>query len=256
MSMTNMTKIIRTVSEWREVSKDRDLGVVMTMGALHEGHLSLVKRAKESHQEVVVTIFVNPTQFNDQNDYVNYPVTLEKDIALLQEYNVDYIFTPSDKNELYPDHYNYKMTENSLSRKLCGEYRPGHFDGVLTIVLKLLNLINARAAYFGEKDYQQYLLIKGMCEASFHPTTIVPVPIVRESDGLAMSSRNVRLTPQERKVAPAIYKAMTTLKTTNDVRDALTCKGFKVDYVEDLDERRFVAATLGNVRLIDNVTLK
>ena len=156
---------------------------------------------------------------------------------------------------MYPDDYRYKITENEFSKILDGAHRPGHFDGVLTVVMKLFQLSTPTRAYFGEKDFQQLQLIKGMVESFFLDLEIIPVPTVREADGLAMSSRNVRLTEEERTKAPEIFKAITSHRSAEEVKNHLNSLGFEVDYVTDIGQRRFVAAKLGNVRLIDNVQI-
>ena len=157
--------------------------------------------------------------------------------------------------DLYADQYRFRVSENSLSLKLCGVHRPGHFDGVLSVVLKLLNLTKPTRAYFGDKDYQQLLLIQEMAKAFFLDCEIKAVPTVREKDGLALSSRNTRLTTEQRQKAPRIYQVISSAASADEARKALASEGFKVDYVEDLFNRRFVAAFLGEVRLIDNVQI-
>lgn len=232
------------------------IGFVPTMGALHEGHLSLIERAKTECDHVIVSVFVNPTQFNDPNDLAKYPRPVEKDLDLLGKAGVDAVFLPRPE-EIYSDNYRFKLTENDFSTKLCGAYRPGHFDGVLTVVLKLFQLARPDRAYFGEKDYQQLQLIKDMSEALFLDLEVVPCPTKREPDGLAMSSRNLRLTPEQRETAPLIYTVLRALAEKKmdaiDAQVKLERAGFRVDYVENYYGRWFVAAFLGEVRLIDNL---
>lgn len=156
---------------------------------------------------------------------------------------------------LYPDNYVYKVTETDYSTIMEGEHRPGHFDGVLTVVMKLLNIVNADNAYFGEKDFQQYKLIAGMTKAFFMKTEIIPCPTIREEDGLAFSSRNVRLTDAHRKKAPLFYKLLKSGNTTEEIKDELIQNGFIIDYITEIDNRRYGAIFLGDVRLIDNVEL-
>ncbi len=230
----------------------RTIGFVPTMGALHAGHASLLKRAREENDFVVLSIYVNPTQFNNPNDLAKYPITIENDREVAREAGVDAILLPR-YDEIYPDGYRYKVSENEFSKLLCGAHRPGHFDGVLTVVMKLLNLVQADRAYFGEKDFQQLQLIKGMVEAFFMTTAIVACPTVRETDGLAMSSRNLNLNPRARDQAPQLREVLVNTPTSLEAREKLSQLGFDVDYVEDLHGRRFAAATLGGVRLIDNV---
>ncbi len=246
------TQVLRTISEVKSHLQGKSLGFVPTMGALHEGHLQLVRQAKYENKYVCVSIFVNPTQFNDPKDLEKYPRTFEKDLGLLQSAGCDYIFYPEYK-DMYPDQYRFKVIENEFSKILCGASRPGHFDGVLTVVMKLLNIVSPDKAYFGEKDYQQLLLIKDMTEAFFMNCQIVACPTVRETDGLAMSSRNVRLSAEQRVLAPEFYKILSTSKSDDEARKRLLTAGLKVDYVETHWNRRLGAIFLGDVRLIDNV---
>ncbi|HAH05200.1 MAG TPA: pantoate--beta-alanine ligase [Elusimicrobia bacterium] len=250
---------MRSITAWRKLRnarplKGRSVGFVPTMGALHEGHLSLVERSRRENGATLVSIFVNPTQFNDKNDLKNYPRTLKEDSAKLEAAGADFLLVPSSR-ELYPDGYAYRVQEDRLSPLLCGASRPGHFAGVLTVVMKLLQAAEADRAYFGRKDYQQYLLIKGMAEAFFLKTRILSCPTVRESDGLAMSSRNLLLSPEQRALAPALARTLRTAKTAHAAARELRRLGFAPDYVEDRWGRRFAAARLGKVRLIDNVRL-
>lgn len=251
-----MTVVLRTPQEmrdWRRKSPG-PVGFVPTMGALHRGHEELLKRARADGGAVVLSIFVNPTQFNDPKDFEKYPITWDRDLAMAERNGVDAVFAPV-RADLYPDDYKYRVVENDFSRELDGAHRPGHFDGVLSVVMKLFQVVRPDRAYFGEKDFQQLQLIKGMVDAFFMDLEIVPVPTVREDDGLAMSSRNVRLSEEERGRAPGIYRALTQSKSATEARARLENEGFKVDYVEDRGGRRFVAAFLGETRLIDNVAL-
>lgn len=251
-----MTKILRTVEELRAWRREQSgsVGFVPTMGALHAGHEELLKRARTENDRVVLSIFVNPTQFNDPKDFEKYPITWDPDVAQAEANKVDAIFSPR-KDDLYPDDYRYRVQESDFSGKLCGAHRPGHFDGVLTIVMKLFSLVKPTRAYFGEKDYQQLRLIEGMVNAFFLDLKIVPVATVREADGLAMSSRNVRLTVAERERAPEIHRVLEAAASAEAARASLADKGFRVDYVEDHDGRRFAAVFLGETRLIDNVRI-
>ena len=255
-------KIIKSVAEYQALHDEIDpvsSGFVPTMGALHEGHESLVKRSVAEHDVTVVSIYVNPTQFNNANDLQNYPDTLEKDIRILETLGVDYLFLPSYE-EIYPDDFRYKVEENEFSRHLCGAHREGHFTGVLTIVMKLLNIVKPDVAYFGEKDYQQYRLIKEMAEAFFMDVRIVSCPTIRERDGLALSSRNQNLDACSRMKAPLIHELLTSNQSNCQIRARLRNAGFDVDYIATSNGRRFAAALLGDegkqVRLIDNVALK
>lgn len=252
-----MLKVIKNISGFASIRKsskytNSSVGFIPTMGALHEGHLSLIKKSKKENDITIVSIFVNPTQFNDKADFENYPATVDNDIKKLEKENVDYLLLPSYK-ELYPDNYKYVITENSFSKQLCGNSREGHFDGVLTVVMKLLNIVNANVAYFGEKDYQQYKLIKGMAEAFFIDTRIISVETVREADGLAFSSRNARLSKEDRERALLFPKLLKSDASCDEVTKELTENNFLVDYITEIDGRRFGAVNIGSVRLIDNV---
>jgi len=186
--------------------KNLKVGFVPTMGYLHGGHLSLVKRAKEENDFVVVSIFVNPTQFAPGEDYERYPRDLERDLKLLKKEGVDAVFAPP-ASELYPEGFSTFVEETRLSKRWEGEHRPGHFRGVCTVVLKLFNLVSPDRAYFGEKDYQQLRVVQKMVEDLNLSVEVVGCPTVREEDGLAMSSRNSYLSPEERKQATALYRS-------------------------------------------------
>jgi len=190
----------------------KTIGFVPTMGYLHKGHLALVQKAREECNIVVVSIFVNPTQFSPGEDFERYPRDLRRDQALLLESGVDYLFYP-EAAAIYPSNYKTFAEVKTLQDKLCGAFRPGHFKGVCTIVLKLFNLVMPNRAYFGIKDAQQLRIIEKMVEDFNLNIIIVPVPTVREADGLAMSSRNIYLTPQERQAAPLIYQGLLAAKT-------------------------------------------
>ena len=224
------------------------------MGALHAGHMSLLRRAKSENDIAVASIFVNPTQFNDPRDLKGYPRTLAGDIKKLEAEKTDFLLLPSAR-DMYPDAYRYRLTETAESTILCGAHRPGHFEGVLTVVMKLLNLVRADRAYFGEKDYQQFRLIRGMAEAFFVDTEIIPCPTLRETDGLAMSSRNLLLETDHRRLAPAMHKALRSKARPDEIKKQLAALGFKPDYVEERWGRRLAAAKIGKVRLIDNVKI-
>jgi pantoate--beta-alanine ligase len=230
------------------------LGFVPTMGALHAGHLSLIDRSLAENDATLVSIFVNPTQFENPADLATYPDRTAQDRAQLEARGVPFLWTPNG-DELYADAYRYRVSESDYSRLLCGAHRPGHFDGVLTVVMKLLNVARADRAYFGEKDYQQLQLVKGMVDAFFLPTEIVACPTIREEDGLALSSRNLKLSAEDRARATAFPTALTTSANAAAARATLEAQGFAVDYVEDRDGRRFGAVRIGDVRLIDNVVL-
>ena len=251
--------IIQDIQEFTQlraqlVANGKTVGFVPTMGALHPGHASLLRRARLENDISVLSIYVNPTQFDNPEDLNKYPSTLENDKSVAAAEGVDFILLPQYQ-QIYPDCYHYKLSENELSQKLCGAHRPGHFDGVLTVVMKLLNIVQPTHAYFGEKDQQQLQLIRGMVDAFFMPVKIIACPIFRESDGLAMSSRNVRLSSLERKHAPQFYNALQNSATAPGARLELEALGFEVDYIEDVGGIRYGAIRLGSVRLIDNVQL-
>ena len=253
-------KTVDDVDSWKDfIHQDRysdkkSVGFVPTMGALHEGHLSLVRRSLLENEFTIVSIFLNKKQFENIEDFKRYPSNLDKDIQKLQELKVDAVFIPSEK-DIYPDSYKYIMTETDLSKSLCGHFRKGHFESVLTVVLKLFNIIKPSKAYFGEKDYQQLELIKGLVNALFLKMEIIACPTVREKSGLALSSRNERLSLEGRKDASAFFK---TLKSYSQIKEAikqLKNKNFEVDYIEDRGDRRYGAVFYENVRLIDNVKI-
>ena len=252
-------KILKSIAEIRAYGKAvrGSVGFVPTMGALHPGHLSLVERSRNETDFTIVSIYVNPTQFNNANDLANYPETLTVDLQLLKASGVSAVFMPTYEL-LYPDDYAYEVDEKHFSRELCGENREGHFTGVLTVVMKLLNLVKPQKAYFGEKDFQQLSLVKGMVEAFFLETEIIGCSIVREDDGLAMSSRNLNLGSCDRRKAPLFSRSLSNATLSDeDIQAGLVLAGFEVDYVVTKGSRRFGAVVMGNptapVRLIDNV---
>lgn len=254
-----MTKVIKELDKWKVLQRgklfqNKSVGLVPTMGALHEAHIALIKKSIQQNDITVVTIFVNPTQFNNQKDFKNYPNTLKDDLIKLKKLKVDYLLYPKYE-DIYPDNYEYKVIESNFSKILCGKFRPGHFDGVLTVVLKLLNLVKPELAYFGEKDYQQLKLIEGMVKAFFIDTKIVSFPTVRTKEGLALSSRNHRLSEEQKIKAIDFPKSLASSLSNDQIKSILRKKGFKVEYIEKIDNRRFGAVYLGNVRLIDNVKI-
>lgn len=293
MKLTTETQVVKNVAEMRRwydqikagktASEKPLLGVVPTMGALHEGHLTLIRQAVKECQHVVVTIFVNPMQFGPNEDLSKYPRPFERDLELCRKAGAEIVFHPGPE-EIYQNGTGSGtkvVPPSELTERLCGLVRPDHFTGVATIVLKLFSIVRPDKAYFGEKDYQQLSIIKRMVKDFDLPLTIVPVPTVREADGLALSSRNVYLSPEERKLAPGIYQALCT------VRDGITIKGWSLtealkaarenleripnlsiqyleacdpDSLEPLSKTKLptvvlVAAKLGNVRLIDNIVI-
>jgi pantoate--beta-alanine ligase len=247
-------KILETVHDMKlyRQKMTSTVGFIPTMGALHRGHLSLIAKAKQECDGIITSIFVNPTQFNDPKDLAKYPRPLERDLTMARQAGVDVVFLPTAK-EMYVDEYRFQMRENQLSKMLCGAHRPGHFEGVLTVVMKLLMITTPDRAYFGEKDYQQFLLIREMAQAFFLPTEIIGLPTVREASGLAMSSRNVRLSKQQRTVAPMLFHELKSGKTPLEIKHNLESAGFTIEYLEEHFGRRFAAVFLGDVRLIDNV---
>jgi len=251
-------RIINNIKEfinYRQSINKSQIGFIPTMGALHAGHMSLIEMTKADSLVTIVSIFVNPTQFDNKNDLNNYPDLLNNDLEKLKLAGVDCVFLPNFE-QIYPDNYNYSVTEKLLSKKFCGAHRLGHFDGVLTIVLKLFNIVQPNKAYFGQKDYQQLTLIKQMIAAFFMPVEIIAGSTIREKDGLAMSSRNLNLTKKERQIAPKLYQIITSSLSLKNMKIELENNGFKVDYLEVLNDHLLVAAFLGKVRLIDNVKIE
>lgn len=266
----------------RELKKDKKIGFVPTMGALHDGHLTLVRKSKEENNITVVSIFVNPKQFGPNEDFASYPRTFESDKEKLEKEGVDFLFYP-DVNDMYPEDYSTSVEVTSdITKKLCGRKRPGHFKGVTTVVAKLFNIVLPDNAYFGLKDYQQYVIIKRMVKDLNFSINIVGVPIVRESDGLAMSSRNKYLSPDERKDAVLIYTSLLEAKKLieNGIKSAYIIKKeienilvrsrfSKIDYVEIVDPETLksvdnisktvliaIACYFGKARLIDNMLIE
>jgi len=277
-------KLITSVSEIQKYVNDlraqgKTIGFVPTMGFLHEGHLSLMRQARAENDIVIISIFVNPTQFGPQEDYDAYPRDLTRDCKLVMEVGVDAVFAPS-VSEMYPEGYNtFVEVEGTLTKRLCGTSRPGHFRGVTTVVAKLFNLVKPHRAYFGQKDAQQLIVIQRMVNDLNFDIEIVPMPTIREHDGLAMSSRNKNLNKEERQSALVLYKslnmAMDMINTGE--RDAAKIraemqrlieaeKNAKIDYISIVDAHTLeelttlkgeiliaLAVFIGNTRLIDNV---
>ena len=263
---------------WRQAGEE--VGLVPTMGALHAGHDSLVTRARRENQRVIVSVFVNPAQFGPNEDFARYPRPFEADRARLEALGVDAIFHPT-VDQIYPPAFKTRVEAGPLGEVLEGKSRPGHFNGVLTAVLKLFLLTQPKRAYFGQKDFQQLVLVRQMVRDFALPIRIVAVPTVREPDGLAISSRNAYLAPAEREAAPAIYRGLDVaaksfgggladpVELEDTVRHLLEgTPGVAIDYVAVVDEitlRRpartgpgnvlAVAVKLGTIRLIDNVVL-
>ncbi|UMZ74830.1 pantoate--beta-alanine ligase [Natranaerofaba carboxydovora] len=259
----------------------RSIGLVPTMGYFHEGHLSLMRKSVEENDITIVSLFVNPIQFGPSEDFDIYPRDLERDQKLASREGVDIMFCPTEQ-DMYPEDFKTSVNVEKITEKLCGASRPGHFTGVLTVVSKLFNIIQPHRAYFGEKDAQQLLVIKQMVRDLNFPIQVVPCPIQREEDGLAVSSRNVNLTPEQREAAPALYKALAKAKEEiekgeknageikNLIEEEINKEPlFELEYVEILDKTELekvstiegkiliaLAARLGEVRLIDNISLE
>lgn len=274
-------RVLKTVSQVREaISPTAKVGLVPTMGYLHEGHLSLIRRARQENEIVVVSIFVNPTQFGPNEDYAVYPRDLERDTELAQGAGADFIFAPTPQ-EMYSEGYSTYVNVEGLTQRLCGASRPTHFRGVTTVVSKLFNIIRPKNAYFGQKDAQQALVIKRMVADLNFPLEIKTVPISREEDGLARSSRNTYLSPQERQAATVLYRSLLAAraafasgerqgdKIRSAAREVLASEPLaQVDYLSlahplNLEEVELVekqallalAVKIGKVRLIDNMML-
>ena len=251
-------KVIEGVCAWRSIRRTLScsIGFVPTMGAIHAGHTSLMARSVADNDLTVVSIYVNSTQFDNSEDLARYPKTLASDLAACEAVGVDYAITPT-YDEIYADGFRYQIDETQFSRELCGAHRAGHFTGVLTVVMKLLNIIKADRAYFGEKDYQQFLLIRDMVDAFFMDVEIIACATVRERDGLALSSRNALLSCDARKRAAKLNKLLRSPYSDEEIARKMACLGFDVDYITTTLGRRFVAASLNSgerpVRLIDNV---
>jgi pantoate--beta-alanine ligase len=250
-----MMQVWNSVSEWREQRRamaGRSVGFVPTMGALHRGHASLIERCRAENEIAVVSIFVNPAQFNDARDLDRYPRPIDSDLALLADLGADHVLAPAAA-EIYPRGYGFRIEDADLTDAMEGVYRPGFLQGVMTVVLKLLNLVLPTRAYFGEKDFQQLRTVARMVEDFFIPTEIVPCSTVREPSGLAESSRNRLLSAEGLEKAACLYRALTTAPSPGEAAAVLRAEGLKVDYVEEHWGRRFAAAWLEGVRLIDNV---
>jgi pantoate--beta-alanine ligase len=279
-------KIITTIHDMqlemsRKKSQSRSIGFVPTMGFLHEGHLTLIKRARQENDFVVLSIFVNPLQFGPNEDFDAYPRDFERDKTLAERELVDVIFYPSAR-EMYPSTPSIKITVQDRTNVLCGKSRPGHFDGVATVLTKLFNIVMPNRAYFGMKDAQQVAVVDGLIKDFNFPIELIPVDIIREHDGLARSSRNVNLLPDERVQAPTLYKSLQVAKDLIESGERnpqkiieiistlikTETKG-RIDYVEVFSYPELkpletlkgkviiaLAVKFSTVRLIDNIILK
>lgn len=275
-------EVVKTIAELKSIVKNvksegKTIGLVPTMGYLHEGHMALAKAAREENDFVIMSIFVNPTQFGPNEDYESYPRDLERDKKIAESVGVDVVFAPSAE-EMYPTDGGIRIHAGRQATILCGASRPGHFDGVLQVVTKLFHLAEPTRAYFGQKDAQQVAIVTTLVRDYNFPLEVRTVPIVREEDGLAKSSRNVYLSETERKEAPAIYKGLKLAKeeylSSNDAEKTVrAAKDYilentsgRIDYVEllsypdlapvdDSTEQLLLAAAvyIGKTRLIDNI---
>lgn len=278
--------LVESVEEMREFSDNareegKTIGFVPTMGYLHEGHLSLVRAAKKECDAVIVSIFVNPLQFGPNEDFNEYPRNLKHDMALLEKENVDAVFHPS-ANEMYPTPQLVWVNADKLADRLCGASRPIHFRGVATVVSKLFNIVKPHKAYFGQKDYQQCMVVERIAKDLNFAIDIVTCGIVREKDGLAMSSRNKHLSREERKAATIIYKSLNkakeligkgeedSKKICNEIKNTINSENLaRIDYIEIVDADTLepkkkvngkaliaLAVYIGKTRLIDNLLIK
>ncbi len=252
-----MMRVWNTVGVWRKRrdaigGEGRTVGFVPTMGALHCGHAALVERCRAENQIAVVSIFVNPTQFNDPRDLERYPRPMESDIEMLEALGVDDVLAPGAA-DLYPRGYAFRIEASEITELMEGARRAGFLQGVMTVVLKLLNLVRPHRAYFGEKDFQQLQTVTRMVEDLFIPTEIVPCATVRAASGLAESSRNRLLSEAGVERAACLYRALTAAASPAEASAMIEAAGLTVEYVEEHWGRRFVAAWIESVRLIDNV---
>ncbi|TAH37736.1 MAG: pantoate--beta-alanine ligase [Alphaproteobacteria bacterium] len=274
---TTVAQLRQHIKAWQK--QNLTVGFVPTMGALHVGHMSLVEIAKKTCDRVVVSIFVNPTQFNRPDDLANYPRLIDQDMERCRNAAADLVFHP-DVKEVYPGGYNSKVQVGDITGRWEGNFRPGHFDGMSTVVCKLFNMVTPTHAFFGEKDFQQLQVIRAMVRDLNIPIEIIGCPTIREKDGLACSSRNMLLKPEHRAIAPAFYASLIAAakslragedpgKVSVDIMTELRKAGFdKIDYIGVADNdmlqpltapaksgRILGAAWLGNVRLIDNIDI-
>jgi pantoate--beta-alanine ligase len=281
--MKQFTGIGQTFEHLRKsAERGLSIGFVPTMGALHDGHLNLIRRSKKENDLTVCSIFVNPIQFNNKEDLAKYPRTLERDSLLLEELGCDIVFVP-EADEMYPESepVDLNLDFGMLDKVMEGKFRPGHFNGVAIVVKKLFDIVQPTRAYFGKKDFQQLAIIKYLVKTLNLPVEIVPCETVRDPDGLAMSSRNTRLSASDRNLAPGIYKVLQKVRmeagniSVNElltwaVRKIEEHPGFRVEYLEIADNETlmpvenwdnlardvaFVAVFVGDVRLIDNIEL-
>jgi len=253
--------VVETIEETRrtlEPSREGSIGLVPTMGSLHEGHLALLRAARAENEMVVMSLFVNPAQFGDASDLAKYPRDEKHDLQLAREAGVDLVFAPST-DEMYPPGFQTWVDVTELGGILEGRFRPGHFRGVATVVLKLLNVVRPTCVYFGQKDAQQVAVIRQLVADLAVEVELRVVPTVRDDDGLALSSRNARLTADERTAALALPRALATRDRDTALAELASSNGLEVDYVEvaDFDPPVLAGAVrVGSTRLIDNVPLE
>ncbi len=277
--ISEISHLSEKLSEYR--NSKRSIGFVPTMGALHQGHISLIQQANNENDVSVCSIFVNPIQFNNPNDLIAYPRTLEADLEMLKSHHCDLVFTPS-REEMYPSGLTVeKYTFGLLEEVMEGKFRPGHFNGVAVVVKRFFDIVQPHKAYFGLKDFQQLAIVKELVKQTSLPIVIVPCPIVREADGLAMSSRNLRLTPSQRQAAPFIYRTLQAAKEKSSSLPIEDLKAWviteinqnpwmKIEYFEVVspdslisvdDSNKFsgsigcIALFMEDIRLIDNIIL-
>lgn len=252
-------QIYHSLKEWQKVRKSLPdnlaIGYVPTMGNLHNGHMSLISASQSENDLTVVTIFVNKTQFNNIEDFNSYPRTLDADLKLLQNARVGFCIIPSDA-EVYDDGYYYRVEENKRSNTLEGKFRPGHFTGVLTVLMKFFNLIKPHRVYMGEKDAQQLQLVRGMIKAFFMDIEIHGCPTIRLPSGLAHSSRNNRLSKEGLALANKFASTFHNSISCEDAINKISELGIKIEYIEDSDNHRFAAVWIDGVRLIDNFKIR
>ncbi|MEW6602250.1 MAG: pantoate--beta-alanine ligase [Nitrospirota bacterium] len=281
MQLIKKIKEIQSISRWFR-GECKTIGFVPTMGALHEGHLSLVRRSKEENERTIVSIFVNPTQFGPNEDFQKYPRDNEGDLSKLSGLQTDVVFMP-ETEEMYPEGFSVSIEMGAVGNVLCGAIRPGHFNGVATVVTKLFNAVMPHRVYMGQKDFQQTVIVKKLVRELNIDTNIVVSPTVREQDGLAMSSRNAYLNEDERKAAPILYKALKLgeeLIMSGGMDDAVIVKKemesliktepmARIDYIDIVDPYDLapagrilfaavicIAARIGKTRLIDNIIIE
>ena len=252
-------KIIRDLHSLKQyrslMTANTTLGWVPTMGCLHQGHLSLLHTSVNENDCTILSVFTNPTQFNVVSDYENYPKTEQKDLTLAEKADVDVVFIP-DETQMYPDHYQFRVTTTHPDSDIMeGKCRPGHFDGVLTIVMKLLLLIKPTRAYFGEKDYQQLTLVRELVSAFLMDTEIVACPTIRKSSGLPLSSRLQRLSQDETALADQVATIIHAHTEEKIIEHRLAQLGIEIEYIKKYNGRLFIAFKIGPVRFIDNTAI-